>query len=88
MSLSTIQQAKLLDGNNAQLLPAAYSAYSSDHAVATIAIVVGALTVVAQGAGSATITATRVADGATATLVVDVAAAAGFTIQLGAPFAR
>ena len=88
MALTTIQQARILDGNGAQLLPATYSASSSDTTVATIATVAGVLTVLGQAAGSATITATRLTDGATASVAVDVVAAAGFTIQLAAPTNR
>jgi uncharacterized protein YjdB len=84
-TIDTTQYAPLQDGGGANLNPSSYSATSSDPAVASIGSAPGAIAVVGQSAGTATITAVRNADGATATLEVTVTTASGFTIQLGAP---
>jgi len=84
-TIDTTQYAPIEDGNGVALPPGSFSATSSDPAVASIGSAPGAIAVVGQAAGTATITATRNADGATATLTVTVTGADAFTIQLGAP---
>ncbi len=90
--LTTLEYAPVLDGNGVNLFPGTYSAVSSDPAVASIGQsgLGGGATIVVNGlsAGTATITATRNVDGATASLDVTVTAANGFTIQLGTPALR
>lgn len=85
-TIDTTQYALILDGNGNALSPSQFSATSSDPTIASIGTGAnGGLAVVGQTAGTATITAHRNADGATATLTATVTTAAGFTIQLGAP---
>lgn len=91
--LTSLELAPIQDGNGANLWPGAYSATSSDPLVASIGQVGlgGGAYIVVNGlsAGTATITATRNVDGATATLDVTVTSAgAAFTIQLGTPSPR
>lgn len=86
--LTTVQRATI-DDDTAHALPAgAYSAVSSDTDVATVAAIGGYLFVVAHAEGTATLTATRLSDGATSNdLEVTVLPAPGagtFTIQFGA----
>lgn len=86
--LTTLQYAQLLDGDDAALFPAAYSAVSSDPTVASIGTGPGgSIAVVAQSEGTVTITATRNGDGATATVDVTVEAAelGDFAVHLGTP---
>ena len=88
-SITTLQRAPILDGLNANLGAGGYSVVSSDTSVATIAAFENYnLYVVSADVGTATITATRLADNATATLDVSVIASDPFTIQLGAPVAK
>lgn len=90
--LTTLEYAAVLDSNDSALSPAAYSASSSDPAVAavsTIGLGGGAYIVVnGIGVGTATITVTRNVDGATASLDATVTGGDGFTIHLGTPAPR
>lgn len=85
-SLTTLEKAQILDDAGTPLNSGSYSATSSNPAVASIGDGGGfTLAVLGQSAGTATITATRNADGETATLEVTVTSGAPFTISLGVP---
>jgi len=87
-TLTTIEKAPVLDGNNAILTGGQYAVVSSDTGVVTLGDFGGNNTVgaFAAGVGTATITATRNADGATATVDVTVVLdPGGFAIHLGTP---
>ncbi len=85
-TLTTLQYAVVQDGNGVDL-GGGYGVTSSDPLIASIGSGPGGtIAVVGQSVGTATITATRNMDGATATLDVTVTAdAEGFSIQLGTP---
>lgn len=85
--LTTAQKATIDDDTHHALPAGSYSAVSDDTDVATVAAIGGYLFVVAQGVGTATITATRGADQATGELEVTVnpvPAPGTFTLLLGA----
>ena len=83
--LTTLQYAGIVDGNGATL-GAGFAVTSSDLTVATIGSRVGFPTVESVSAGTATITAVRNADGATASFELTVTADGDtFTIALGNP---
>lgn len=84
--LLTTQKATIDDDTAHALQGGSFGAVSSDPAIASVANIGGYLYVVAHSAGTVTLTATRNADGATATLDVSVAApeVGTFVIQLGA----
>lgn len=88
--LTTLQKAQILDEAGNPLHQGTHAATSSDPAVASIGDGGGfTLAVVGNSAGTATITATRNADGATATLTVEVTApATPFAITLGPATAK
>ena len=89
--LTTAQYAYLLNEAEQPLAAASFAATSSDVAVATIGLGNDSnLVVVGQTAGTATIDVTRNSDGATASLVVTVEAAAPgtFAVHLGTPVAK
>lgn len=85
-TLTTLEYAGIIDGNGATLSSAGYAVTSSDLGVATIGAQGGFPIVIAQAAGTATIAATRNADGATADFELTVTASGDtFTIALGTP---
>lgn len=90
-TLTTAEKATIDGEDNLALLPGSYSVVSSDDAVATVTSDYpgynGYWFAVGQSVGVCTITATRIADGAEATLDVEVTeggSGSGFTIHLGA----
>lgn len=86
-TLTTLEKAPVLDDADNHL-GESYDVQSSDTAVATTAKATGQLWYVyGAGVGTTTLTATRIADGGTATLEVTVSAAP-FVIKLGAPVAK
>lgn len=85
--LDTTHWAPILDQSDAPLFPGSFSAVSSDPTVAQIVQGTGGVLAVAgRATGTATITATRNSDGATASVDVTVEAVGPgeFTIHLGA----
>ena len=82
--ISTTQKAPVLDQDGVQLTSAEASVFSSDPAVASIDWAAG-IYVVGQTVGTVTLTATRLSDGSTAELDVEVVADAPFSISLGTP---
>lgn len=85
-TLDTTQKAIILLADDSPLLNPAYFIATDDTSVA-IPADGGASrhAVAAVGVGSCVITATRAADGATATMTVTVTEAGGFAIHLGTP---
>lgn len=81
--LNALKKAPILNEAGVALAATKYSAVSSNPAA--VAIVTSSGNLFAQGiaAGTATVTATRLLDGATATLDIEVFAAVPFTISLG-----
>lgn len=84
-TLTTLEKATIDDGTDHALAAGSFAATSSDPAVASVASSGGFWYCLGQSAGTATITATRNADGATATVDVTVTTGSGFTIHLGTP---
>lgn len=88
--LTTVQKATVDGEDNLALLPAAFDVVSDDESVATVTAaypgIEGYWFVLGQGAGTCTLTATRLSDDATATLEVTVEEPepGTFTIHLGA----
>lgn len=89
-TLTTLEKATVDDAANHALPAGSFSVTSSDTAVATVNTDGGFWYCFGQTAGTSTLTATRNADGATATLDITVTTPAlpGFTIQLGAHSAK
>ena len=82
--LDTTQRAPLLLEDDSPVDPRQYTAVSSNAGVASVADSGGyQLAAYGNAAGTATITVTRLSDGATATVDVSVDAAEGFTVHLG-----
>lgn len=88
--LNPLQYAMLLDQDNNPLPFGQFSAVSDDPAVCSIGAGPGsAIAAIGQAPGTATITATRNTDGATASVEVTVEAlAVAFAIHLGEPAAK
>lgn len=84
--LTTVEKAPILNQDGVQLVPSQYTAVSADASVATILNQSTKLWVSAGVPGTTTITATRIADGSTATAEVTVVLPAiPFSITVGAP---
>lgn len=87
-TITTLQKAPVLDANDAPITGGAYAAVSSDTTVVTVGDFGGnnTLGAFAAGIGTATISVTRNADGAVATVDVTVVLDPnGFAIHLGTP---
>ena len=85
-TLSTTERAPILDANDSALASAQYSVASSDDTVVSVTELFGSLYAVGESAGTATLTATRTADGAESDpLEVTVTSAGSFQIHLGTP---
>ncbi len=85
-TLTTLQKADVLDQDGDNLFTSTHSVISSDPAVARMEQGNGYSWMVAgQTVGEATITATRLADGATASLEVEVVPGTPFAITLAVP---
>lgn len=85
--LSILDKATIDDDANLALPTGPYTVVSSDDTIATASGIGGYWYCIAQGAGTCTVTATRVADGAIGTLdvtVIPLADPGTFVIQLGA----
>lgn len=82
-TLTTSEKAPLLDDHDTPVESA--TTVSSDTEVATISNEGGVTFVVAVGPGTATISATRWSDNATASLEVEVVNETSFQIKLGTP---
>jgi len=88
-TLTTVQKAPILNEDGVHLWTAGYTATSAGTNVATILSQDNHLWIAANQPGTTTITATRVADGATATTDVTVVLpAVPFSITVGAPVAK
>lgn len=94
-TFTTAQYVEVKNQDNILIPPGPYSAESSDDAVASIGVGInGAIAVIGQSAGGATITVTRIADGAVASRGVTVTALDGppelppFSVTFGDPLPR
>jgi uncharacterized protein YjdB len=85
--MNTTQKAPVLDQDGVQLTVGTSSVVSSDPGVARVDWEAGPITISGISAGTATITATRALDSATAELEVEVTDAP-FAISLGNPVPR
>lgn len=83
-SITTLEKAPVLDQDGASLVSGTHTVISSDPAVAKLEFGTSySWWVIGQIIGTATVTATRLADGATADLEVEVVAGTPFAITLG-----
>lgn len=83
-TVTTVEKAPILDEAGAQLSPFTHTATTDNPAVASIINVDAKLYVGGVAPGTATVTAIRLADGATATAQVTVTATAvPFSITIG-----
>lgn len=82
-TLTTVEKAPILDQAGLNLTSSNAQIAISDTAIVTAVLVAGKWYASAGVPGTATITATRLADGSTATLDVTVVAATPFAISLG-----
>lgn len=83
-TLNALNKAPILNQSDEPLGVGSFSVTSSDAMVAQAFIADGQWLAKGISAGTATLTATRLVDSATATLAVEVIAASPFTIHLGA----
>jgi len=86
-TLNALKKAPVLNEAGGSMPNSKYSLASSDIGIVGVGTVSNAFYAIGVSAGDATLTATRLLDGAIATLEVTVIAAAPFAISLGAEVA-
>lgn len=82
-TLTTLEKATIVKADDLALPGGSFSVTSSDPTIASVGVLGGFWYAFGQSTGTAILTATRNADGATAILTATVTAGDGFTVHLG-----